>query len=362
MRAAILFFAFVCICIAVPSACSSGTPATPPPGGSEAGPGDAGNLGDAQVVPQTEACADAGTACLSGTAATKLFTAKPLQMEVRLYRTYPSGTATPTVTMPVALDGTWAISNLPAWSHYYVQLVADFQGQTYSIASVTGPVTVPSQRPLALTVEPVSLEALEQSGTASGFGLETAAARVFDPSSGAEIQQTATVSISVGGTSTPMPWTMESSTLSSYFVEFATPPAAQSSYTISTAASQLGSSPLMWQLVASPPTFTGMVTAPAMGATVMHGQSLTVTWASQPAADYILVELFEQNSMGQYTATYASPQPDAADTLQEVIAGSYIPTAGTYLLDVFFGTASCPLMADGCVLAGAVSSVNLTVQ
>jgi hypothetical protein len=281
-------------------------------------------------------------------------------MEVQLYRAFPAGAATPLMTTPVALDGTWALSNVPAWSHYYLELVADFSGQPYAIASYTGPVSVPSKGSIALTVEPVQLQVLEQSGSAAGFEVESAAARVFDPTSGAEIKQTATVSITVGGMATPMPWTIVNMNVSSYLVQFMSPPAAQPMYTITTAAPPFGASAVTWQLVPAPPTFTGTVSSPASGATIPQGQPLTVTWAPQPAADYVVVELFLLMG-GQYVQKYASPQPDAADAVKEVIPGPLIP-AGKYLLDVFFSTANCPATADGCVLASAVTGVDLTAQ
>ena len=165
MRAALLPFVAL-LTIALASACSSSGGANPGGGGNEAGIED-GAVVDAQPIPMTEACTGAATACLSGKATTKKFQASPTQMEVQLYRSFPSGTATPIMTTPVALDGTWALSNVPAWSHYYLELVADFAQQSPAAASYLGPVTVPSKGSIALTVEPVQLQLLEQSGSAA---------------------------------------------------------------------------------------------------------------------------------------------------------------------------------------------------
>ena len=54
-------------------------------------------------------------------------------MEVSLYAVFPAAGSAPLATTPVARDGSWAMSNLPAGTGYYLQLVADF-GQPVSLA------------------------------------------------------------------------------------------------------------------------------------------------------------------------------------------------------------------------------------
>jgi hypothetical protein len=321
---------------------------------------DAGD-GGSQATPATEACTGAASSCLSGTAKARGFSATPLGMQVNLFRVFPSAGATPVATMPVALDGTWAFSGVPAWGHYYVQLAADY-GQPTTLTSITGPLTVPSTAPQAIAVEPVQLTVLEQS-VGGVFEVYSAEALVFDPTSGAPITGSASVAIKIGNTVTPMPWAAAAGGTMAYIVEFprASMPTAEAAYTITTSAAALGPSPVSWQLAAAPPAFTGSIMSPANLATVTHGQPLPVRWPAQPAADYVVVELFNQ-VMGQWSPIYESPLPDGPDVTTETIPASKVAAAGPYLLNVDFSTASCPPAADGCVLSSTAAEAQVTAQ
>jgi hypothetical protein len=153
-----------------------------------------------------------------------------------------------------------------------------------------------------------------------------------------------------------MPWGPDLSGQPSYFVQFATPPPAQSSYVITTAIA--GEAPSTWQLQATEPTFDGAVTSPANGAMVSANAPLAVTWPAQPLADYELTELFARSG-GAWAQSYTSQQP-----LESAAAGETIPIGapGAYLLNVIFAKASCPPSADGCVFANAVATAQLTAQ
>lgn len=339
-------------------ACSSAAQTTtlPDAGGGDGGVGEGGGM----PIPKTEACTGAMTSCLYGHARTTGFTATPARMQVALFRVFPSGNAAPLMTVPVALDGTWAISNLPPWTHYYVEVAADF-GQPLAIAKIVGPLSLPSSAALDVDVPPVQLAVLEQS-TSGGFVVDWAEAQVFDPATGKQIVGTASVSVSIAGTSTPMPWVTATpgGGPPAYFVQFSTQPAAQSTYVVSTTPSA-GAAATAWTLSETRPTFTGALSSPAAGATIPAMQPLTVSWGAQPSADYEVVEIFQQVS-GQWTGTYASAQPDAPDTTTETVPAAGVPAAGTYLVNVTFANAGCPDSASGCVLASTSATAQVTAQ
>ncbi len=341
-------------------ACSDST-------GSVATSGDDGGQGDAlpagadggQAIPATLACKGAASSCLSGKGGPRGFQAAPKRMAVQVFRVFPSGSAQPIASTPVALDGTWALDGLPAWGHYYAQIEADFGG-TVALSNVVGPLAVPSSGPVDLHVEPAQIVVAEAGG-ASGYAVQWAQAHVFDPASGSELTSGVSVAVTVGGASTPMPWTTTPSGQMAYFARFGTPPPAQATYTVTTSGGAFGSAPASWQLTAAAPAFAAAVTSPSPGATVPAGQPLTVRWPAQPEADYVLVELYRQ-SMGQWAGAYGSPAPDAPDATQETIPGADTSPAGAYLLNLDVSTASCPPAADGCVLASTAASVQLTAQ
>jgi hypothetical protein len=277
-------------------------------------------------------------------------------MIANLYREFPVEGATPLATVGVDPDGSWAFTGVSAWQHYFVQVGADF-GQPLAIGAVVGPLGVPSTGSTVVTVKPVQLTVVEQALSGGAMQLASALAYVFDPASGALVQD-ATVTISVGGASVPMPWKSVGGT-QAYSVTFATPPAAQASYAITTTLP--GSQPTFWQLQASTPSFTPSLSAPANGVTVAKGQPLSVTWTAQPAADEEILEFYTQQQ-GGWQQAYVSPHPDDADVTQETVPGSYVVAGTPLLVDVLFATASCPSSADGCVVSNEVAASQITAQ
>lgn len=330
---------------------------------------DAGSMADARPPqPQTTACQGDATACLSGTLDGSRVAAVSTYAMASLFRVFPNGGAMPIASEPVALDGTWAFSAVPAWSHYYVQIDSNYNvgGATpATIPSVVGPLTVPwSGPPLTMQVKPVQLQVFESRGAGGTMQVKWASANVYDPGTGDKLTGGAQVAIQVGGTTTTMPWGTDLAGKPAYFLQFQPPPAAQASYTVTTSATALGSAPLTWKLVADAPTFDGTVTSPANGATVPVNKSLTVTWGAQPSADFEAVELFfsSNGSGGPWTGKWASPAPDAPDATQEIVPAAAFSQPGSYLLNVGFSKASCPATADGCVYASAVAGAQLTAQ
>jgi hypothetical protein len=327
----------------------------------DAGSDASGVEGGFPPPPSTEACTGPTTSCLRGTAAPRGFKLMPIDMEVNLFRVFPSAGAKPIATMPVALDGTWAFSGVPAWAHYYVQLAANYGGPT-TVTSLTGPLSVPSSAAQAIAVEPVQLTVLEQSVNGV-YQVDWAEAQIVDPTSGAPVTESATVAIAIGAATTPMPWGAAPGGTVAYFVQFpqGSMPSAQHTYTITTSAPAFGSTPASWQLSAAPPTFTGSITSPAASASITHGQPLSVTWPAEPGADFIVVELFHQ-VMGQWSPVYESPLPDGPDVTTETIPADKVAATGNYLLNVDFSTASCPATSDGCVLASTAAEAQVTAE
>lgn len=338
-------------------ACSSGNSPSPVQGD---GGGTVGE-GGVQPPPAHWACSGEAGACLSGTATTKGFTAQPRFLVAELYKLFPLGSAMPLAQETVASDGTWAFDGVPAWDHYFVQIVADF-GKTPAIGTFAGPLSVPGTGgPVAVTVQPAQVIASEH-GMSGSYELDWASAHVFDPSDGAELQgSAATVSIDVGGASTPMPWTTTGGQ-SLYFVSFGMPgmpPAAQASYTITASGPALGSMPASWKLAPSPPSFTPTITSPANDAMVSASQMLTVSWPAQAGADYVTVALFQLTD-GGVTAVGTNPPPQLPpDTTTQTLS---LQGPGSYVVDVYFTTVACPTTADGCVLSSAVAAAQITAH
>jgi len=325
--------------------------------------GDDGGAGDAAVQADTATCGGDTGGCLFGSVSqADGFIVGPTRVVARLYREFPSGSASPIDQQIVAKDLTWAFRGLAPWAHYYVEFEPGFHadsGLSSGALTRVGPLAVSASAgaAVAVTVKPVQLDVFEQAATGDAMQVRTASARLVEVGAGGSA-----VSIAVGNTSTPMPWTKlggGTSTDSAYYVQFAVPPPAEPSYEITTSLG--GSSTTSWTLLADPPTFTGAITSPPAGAAVPAGQDLTVTWALQPAADYEEVELFQQ-VQGAWTSVFASPQPDAADIGQETIPGARIAQPGMYLVNVAFTKASCPPTTDGCVHASTVANERLAVQ
>jgi hypothetical protein len=350
---------------------------------SPAAPIDSGGGGlDTSAPFHAPPCIGDASVCLTGTATTAAFTVTPAHLRASLYRTFPSGRAgdvnqVTSQTQTVARDNTFALSGLDPWAHYYLLFEPGFHidaGVKKTVATRVGPLVVPvmsTDASIGVQVKPVQLDVLEQGATAGAMQLQSAVAHLFDAKTGDEIGAGGSASILVGTTSTPMPY---DSTKGAFAVQFATPPAAQLTYAITTSTAP-GEMPATWTLVADPPTFAGAITSPPAGATVPAGRDLTVTWPLQPAADYVIVELFRQDN-GAFTSVYTSQIPRAADSNQETIPGGSsggdggldggaaccLATPGTYLINVAFTKANCPPTADGCVHAGIVAGEQIAVQ
>jgi len=293
----------------------------------------------------------------------------------RVYATFPQGSATPLQTQMVAADDTWAFDGLTAGTHYYVQVVDDFalQGGTGSaISAIVGPLSVPAATPeagapdagaLAVTIVPVQLALLESRVAGGSWQAQWASAHVFDPSQAWELEGTSQVDVVIGGTPMPLPWQGPNAATapSTYFAQFSPPPAAQPTYTVTTADPALGTAPLSWTLVADPPSFDATIVSPADGTTLPRNTDLTVTWMPEPAADYELTELFQLEDGGGWKNVYTSPQPNAPSGPGDTIPGAVL-TQGQYLLNVDLATANCPASADGCVFASAIGAAQLTVK
>ena len=306
-------------------------------------------------------CSGETAACLQGTVTVQGFAATPGQVEASLFREFPATGAVALATVPIAADGTWAFSNLAAWEHYYVEVEAGF-GQSQNVAGFVGPLDVPvSGAPVAIQLKPAQLTVLEQAASGAALQVQSALAYLFDPSTGAPLQG-ATVSILVGSTAVPMPWTtIPGSTNDGYYASFSTPLPAQATYTI-TSSVPGASAPTTWQLVANPPTFTPTLTTPAANATVPVSQPLAVSWPAQPMADEELVQLYAQVSSA-WSQVYEVPAPIDEDGTTTTIPGSYVGPAGQPLLvNVSFVQASCPVSADGCVVGEVIVPVQITPQ
>jgi hypothetical protein len=319
-------------------------------------------------------CAANPTACLTGTAATPRFTAKPAQMKAALYRVFPFGTERPLDAELVAGDGTWVFAGSPdggadagldPWAHYYVQIEADFNvdgGATGSaVTALAGPLTVPSAgEPIALSVPPIQLSVLESraAGLAGAtMQLRGVLAHVFDPSTGAEVKSSATVMITVGGTPVAVPWSGADGGMDAYSLQFTQPTPAQPTYTVTVASPPFGPTPATFQLVAVEPAFDGAIVSPDGGAPVPAGSPLPVVWAAEPQADYEIVQIF--TSIG-FASVYVSPQPDPPDEVEETVEAG-LPQ-GSYLLNVSYSKTNCPATADGCVQANTVSAEDIAAN
>jgi hypothetical protein len=334
---------------------------------------DATVTSDASIGPtpaspaEKAACVANPASCLMGTAAATRFSVPPAQMKAKLYRVFPVGVEQPIETQLVDDAGAWTFGGSPdaglaAWAHYYVQMEADFNvdgGAPSAIAALAGPLGVPSTgAPVGVDVPPVQLNVLESRAPGGSMQLQWVLAHVFDPATGDEIVGSATVSIAVGGSSQTIPWSAAADGgVNGYFRQFAAPPPAQASYTVSVSALQFGQAPVTFQLVADVPAFDGAIVAPDGGAPVPAGKPLSVTWAAEPQADYEVVQIFTSSGLA---SVYVSPQPDPPDQTTETIVPGL--DAGSYLLNVSYSKTNCAATADGCVQANTVSAGSFIAQ
>lgn len=335
-------------------------------GGSEAGDGglggESGSSLDAMAPPDARSCTGDTKTCLFGTVHVDQFTVNPSGLKASLYRVFPSGVATAMDWQIVAKDHTWAFSSLATWAHYYVVIEPGFPARvapSKGVATRIGPLAVPNDpgAPVDVHVKPVQFDVLEDQGMSSAFDVQAASAHLFDPTTGGEVGSGASVSIAIGTMSAAIPWLPSAS---AYEVHFTPPPAAQPKYQIATSLTP-GAAQTTWNLVADPPQFVGSIAVPAAGATIPAGKDIMVTWPLQAAADYEIVDLFQQKQ-GAWVRVYTSPQPRAPDEATEIVPAASVSQPGMYLLNVSFTKANCPPIADGCVEASNVANELLTVQ
>ena len=317
--------------------------------------------------------ADAAT-CLSGTVTAMTFAVAAQSTIVQLYATFPGQNATPSAVQSVGAAGAWAFAGLSPWTHYYVQVVAAFNGVN-AVSAVAGPFSIPSNGvPIAVDVKPVAFQILESRVPGGPRELVLASASVYDPSSGAPVTGDAgAVSVEVADASFPLAW---SASQMLYVAEPSPPLAAQPSYVLTVSMPPESASPSRFQVSGNPPMFDGalvsLASANADGASPLTlaadagadaalsaGEALTVDWQAQPAADYVELELFELTDVADasaWTSRYASPAPNPSNVTEEVIPASAVTSSGEYLLDVVYATAACPAASGGCVESATVAA------
>jgi hypothetical protein len=301
---------------------------------------------------------DGGLTCISGQCTT---------WQIDLFGSYPGGNGQP-IARPVliARDNTWVFDGVGLEGGvspgYYVQVSAVFATGTDAgsvvASTVVGPLTLPTTD-AGITLSPVQVAAYESRGADAGQGLDWVLARLYDPKTGAPIASDASVSVNAGvdGGSTDLaPTVLSPGTTPVYYVAFAQPPAAQGTYTITASHPAYGDAGIVLQLVADPPTFDGMITSASAG----DGGAVTVAWTAEPQAGYEVVSLFAEDSDGGLVATpaYSSPAP-IPNRQTSVTTGPL--DAGTYLVNVAYAKANCPIGAGGCVQASAVAAATTTV-
>jgi hypothetical protein len=320
----------------------------------------AGGGGGPPRVPPTPCSGDA-TLCLAGTASLAGFDAgvsTPLQ--AKLFREYPLAGSTSLAKTPVAYDGTWTFSALPAWEHYFVQVAADF-GQPVAVAGVAGPLGVPvaaSAAPTPVTVKPVELTVVQQALSGGPMQAASALAVVFDPGTGAPVSG-ASVTLGVGGAQVPMPEVQQSG-VPTYSVTLPASTPAQATYSFTVVSGGNGKTST-WQVTAGTASYQAALASPLAGATVPKGQPLAVSWPAQPAADVEVLELFTQGSGGAWVSTWTST-PHDADATGDTIPGAQVTAGQPLLLNVAFAAAGCAAGGDGCVLSDQVAAAQITAQ
>lgn len=358
------------LCLALCSAaCSSGG------GGSAAAAAADAAPPSASPAPECFSDAAAPPVCLTGTASASAFAA-PATLRAGLFTTVPS--QSPVATEALGSDGAWAfdLTALDAGSdeaRYFVEITAQF-GSAASIARTVGPLSPGA--PAAVSVLPVQIAVIESRVAGGGvMQVRSASAKVFDPSTGAEILDgSAIVTLAVGPTSIPLTWDDAGMM---YVAEPSPPPTAEATYSVTIAQRALGSSPTNWQVTAEVPASDGVITSPPADASVAAGP-LTVTWQAVPGIDYVQLEAFEIAGDGgasdasagtagtdgggpSYSLVYASPAPDGPAVTQETIPAAALAQPGPYLINVISSQANCPVMESGCVYAGTVAAETIAI-
>jgi hypothetical protein len=361
--ASLLAFSLLGVCL---PGCSSGRDVPTVDAAVDVGkdaPEDAGPSGDATPILSTAVCRGDTANCLSGTLALGDFTALPTAAKVTLYHVFPHGNVEVVASSPIAEDGTFAFSRLPAWSHYYLQGEVRFgeDASATAVASTVGSFSVPApSKPIAIVVRPVFLEVLQEAPSGGSTLLSWASAHLYDPASGREVTH-GSVSLTANGTSFPMPYGTNAGGTQSFNVNLPSGTPGGTSFTIVTAYAELGPTSKKWTLAGEPATFSGALLSPMGVVPVPAKAPLAVTWQAQPMASYSQTELFQQQGTS-YVQRYVSPTVDAPNVTTETIPASALGSSGTYLLNEDYASATCPTTADGCVYNLSTAAVNLTVQ
>jgi hypothetical protein len=324
-------------------------------------------------------CSGDPTLCLSGTLTATAFTASSQGAVVQLFAVFPGQNQPPTAKQPLLLGQSWAFSQLSPGVDYFLQALVAFD-QVNVVSRVVGPFRVPADGgAIAIDLLPVAFNVLEvQAGDAAPV-LETAYATLFDPASGAPIQDGGSVVMSFADASVALALDTDAGVFS-----YAAPAQtlAPPTYTVTVTPPGAAATPATWPLVASLPSGVATIgsiaevppAAPLDGGTigpVISGDglldasiagdgSVLATFSGPPDTDYVQVELFEQEG-GAWASRYQSARPEAPSTTSEVVGASHLASPGVYLLDVLYTKASCPIGAAGCVQTAAAASEEFTV-
>jgi hypothetical protein len=317
-----------------------------------------------------------GASCLTGSLVTAAFSAPATAVSVGLFAAAPLGQQ-PIAQELLSADGTWSFDTStlapgPEWSHYYVQIAAQF-GLAGTVTRVIGPLSVSSMGgPATVRLQPAHVEVLESRAAEGGsMQFRSASAHVFDPTTGAEITDgSATVAIGVGATFIPMPWDANAM---AYDVTPSPSLDAQPAYSVTLSHPTLGPTPTTLELVADLTALNGAITSPAAG-TVVDGGPIEVAWQPETAADFVQVDIFQPTDArvgdGGFgdaapdwdpNPVYASPTPDDANATQEIVPAGTLAQSGPALINVIYTFATCPATADGCVYSGTVVAETITV-
>jgi hypothetical protein len=283
--------------------------------------------------------------------------------KVQLYAVFPYGTGNPVTESASTRDGKFAFDALDPGAKYYLKALAKFTtpAGTFAVASVVGPLVVPSPAPLELHVRPVFLEALEQRPAGGQLALAWASAHVYDPNTAQDLSD-ATVSLKAGGKQYPMPWGTNLSGQKSYFADLSKAGAGAATQLEIDVQHATFAGGATFNLVAEAPDFDPSVTSPAEAATISLGKPLDVAWKSDARAAYALVQFFRKEGGGVFTPRYASDAPRGLAVTTETIPGSAVDVAGDYLLNLQLARPTCPADADGCVYNTSTAAVDLTAK
>jgi hypothetical protein len=348
MRTAFVPFSFACVALLLGCSSSSSSSAPPTPATIDGG---------------SDTCSGDPSKCLHGTVVARGFNVPYADAKVQVYTVYPYGNAKPAIESASTREGKFAFDGLDPGETYYLQALAKFKSSagTFAVASVVGPLTVPSASALELHVRPVFLEALEQRPAGGQLALSWASAHVYDPNTAKDLEG-ASVTLKVAGGAYPMPLGTNLSGQPSYFVDLSKlglPAATQLAIDVAHPAFASGTT---FNLVAAPPDFDPQVTSPAEAAEIAVGHPITVAWKSEPRAAYALLQFFRKETGGAFAVRYASDAPRPHTVTNETIPATAVDGAGAYLLNVQMARPTCPKEADGCVYNASTAAVDVDAK